>query len=301
MPEQIVVGVDGSAAAEKALIWAAETAARTGARLVIAHGDSGVHVTAPAGVTVDFHHQLMREAVATAIEVCDCCDISTILRSETPDRLLLELGETADLLVVGSRGAGAVAGTLFGSIAYRVAAHARCPVVVLPEGWRVSPADEPRPVSVGVSPSVSGRQALEFAFGEAERRHVPLVAVRAWAESDWTARVADFVTPSHDSVRHREQAQLTALVDEAWRRHPSVEVDLELSSETLYSALHGAAERSDLLVIGCRNDDHLLSRLGAVAMRLLHTSPCPVVVVGQPAALDADHERAPLAAQSQSA
>jgi nucleotide-binding universal stress UspA family protein len=298
MPEQIVVGVDGSEAAEKALIWAAETASRDGAHLVIAHGDSAKPVEASPGTGVDYHHQLLREAIATAVEVSGSCNISTVLRAEHPSRLLLELSQTADLLVVGSRGAGAVAGTLLGSVAHKAAAHGRCPVVVVPQAWRSPSVEEQRPVAVGVSASESGRQAVEFGFAEAERRGVALIAVRCWAQFDWTLPVADYMAAGHEELRHREQDQLNALVDEVWRRHPSVEVDLELSSETVYNALHGAAERCDLLVIGCRNDDHLFSRIGTVGMRLLHSSPCPVAIVGQPVALAADRERAELAGQS---
>jgi hypothetical protein len=96
------------------------------------------------------------------------------------------------------------------------------------------------------------------------------------------------MTAGHDEVRHLEQEQLTRLVDDAWRRHPSIEVNTELSSETRYDALLGAAQRSDLVVMGWRNDDHLLSRLGPVGSRLLRTSPCPTVIVGQPYAVDSD-------------
>jgi nucleotide-binding universal stress UspA family protein len=298
MPEQIVVGVDGSAAAEKALIWAAETAARDGAHLVIAHGDSAKPVEAPPGTGVDYHHQLLREAIATAVEVSGACNISTLLRAEHPSQLLLELSQTADLVVVGSRGAGAVAGTLLGSVAHKVAAHGRCPVVVVPETWRSPSVEEQRPVAVGVSASDSGRHALEFAFAEAERRGVALVAIRCWAQFDWTLPVADYMAAGHEQLRHREQDQLNALVDDVWRRHPSVEVDIELSSETVFNALHDAAKRSDLMVLGCRNDDHLFSRLGTVGMRLLHSSPCPVVIVGQPTVLAGDGDRAELAGQS---
>lgn len=299
MSEQIVVGVDGSEAAEKALIWAAEIASRDGAHLVIAHGDPNrSHIEPATGSGPDYDHQLLREAIATAVEVSGTCNISTVLRDEHPSQLLLELSEDAALVVVGSRGVGAVVSTLLGSVAHRVAAHGRCPVVVVPESWRDPSADERRPVAVGVSASESGRQALEFAFVEAERRHVPLIAVRAWAEFDWTKPVADYMSAGHDGVRHREQAQLDEVVEEAWRRHPSVGVDIELASETLFNTLHGAAERSDLLVLGCRNDDHLFSRLGTVGMRLLHTSPCPVVIVGQPTVLPGDGERTALAAQS---
>lgn len=299
MSEQIVVGVDGSEAAEKALIWAAETASRVGAHLVIAHADparSQPDGTSESGP--DYGHQLLRESIATAVEVSGACSISTVLRAEQPSRLLLELSEDAAIVAVGTRGAGAVVETLLGSVARRVAAHARCPVVVVPQSWRPPSVETQRPVAVGISFSESGRQALEFAFAEAHRRRVPLVAVRAWADFDWATPMADYLTAGHDGVRHRDQERMTRLIDEAWRRYPSVEVDTELSSESPYNALHGAAERSDLLVLGCRNDDHLFSRLGAVGTRLLHTSPCPVAIVGQPTALAADGERPPLAARS---
>ena len=84
MSEQIAVGVDGSAAAENALIWAAETASRRGAHLVIAYGDTAVHRDEDPATSLDYDHQLLREAVATAIEVSGTRDISTVLRSDPP-------------------------------------------------------------------------------------------------------------------------------------------------------------------------------------------------------------------------
>ena len=43
---------------------------------------------------------------------------------------LLDAGETADLIVVGSRGRGGFRTMLLGSVAHRVAGHAACPIVV---------------------------------------------------------------------------------------------------------------------------------------------------------------------------
>jgi nucleotide-binding universal stress UspA family protein len=50
-----------------------------------------------------------------------------------PARALLELAATADLLVVGSRGLGAVRRVLLGSVSEKVLQHAPCPVLIVRE------------------------------------------------------------------------------------------------------------------------------------------------------------------------
>ena len=286
MTRQIVVGVDGSPPAERALVWAADAASRDDGQLLIAHGGD---VLPKAELALDGgrddSRDLLRDAVATAIDVGGTCNVSTVLRQRSPAELLLELSDDARMVVVGTHGAGRIVGALLGSVAYRVAAHARCPVVVVPDGWRAPATGEARAVAVGVSGSVSGEDALEFAFDEAERMGVPLVAVRSWTGLDSTRRDLDLVSNGNDRLRHEQQELLTGIVEGAWARHPTVEVVTELSSEPVYDALLAAATRADLLVLGCRHaDDHMFSRLGPIASRLLHTSPCPVAVVGHPVA-----------------
>jgi len=221
---------------------------------------------------------VLREAVATAIDASDVTDISTLLRDDQPAGVLLELSENARMVVVGTHGVGRIAGVLLGSVAHRIAAHARCPVVVVPEEWRAPARGDARPVAVGVSGTPSGRDALEFAFTEAERAEVPLVAVRSCAEINRAGDEASATWRGH-------QALLTELVEAAWANHPGVEVVSELSSASVYETLHDVAGRASLLVLGCRHaEDSHLARLGPVSSRLLHSSPCPVAIVGRPVA-----------------
>ena len=53
-----------------------------------------------------------------------------------PTEVLLEVAREADLLVVGSRGRGELAGLLLGSVSQRCAERASCPVVVVPRALR---------------------------------------------------------------------------------------------------------------------------------------------------------------------
>jgi nucleotide-binding universal stress UspA family protein len=275
---QIIVGVDGSQPAERALVWAAETASRDGAQLLIVHcGDVLPEDARAPGDVRDYSREVLAEAVATAIEADGGGNISTLLRDEQPAQVLLELSDQARMLVVGSHGEGQIAGVLLGSVAYRVAAHARCPVVVVPENWRAPAANQARAVAVGVSGSACGQDALEFAFTEAERRDVPVLAVRSWTDTRQVER--------ESAVQDEQQELLTRMVKTLRGRHPAVEVNTELSSEAVYDTLLAATARADLLVVGCSHDgEHRFARLGSMSARLLHASPCPVAVVGHPVA-----------------
>ncbi len=135
-PERIMVGHDGSAHAGQALTFAAGWAARSGAHLIIAYAtgptvavdttDTDDAVT-PHGMreTVDgwcapLHHDGIAHTVA-------------IVEGDARTALLDAAHEyTADLLVVGTRGHGAIAKLLLGSVAASLIRHSDLPITVVP-------------------------------------------------------------------------------------------------------------------------------------------------------------------------
>jgi nucleotide-binding universal stress UspA family protein len=143
---EIVVGVDGSEGARRALEFAASEARRKQAHLRIV---SAWHVPTMAyagGVAPPIDpegfregaEKVAQEAAAKAAEAAGDVEVETIVEEGQPADVLLEAARDAELLVVGSRGLGGFRGLLLGSVSQQCAHHASCPVVIVPTGERKS-------------------------------------------------------------------------------------------------------------------------------------------------------------------
>lgn len=150
---KIVVGVDGSPAAEAALdraihegeIWGAEVTAVAGVPL-----GTGAGLLAWLPAAVD-HEAVLRDVAEGLDVVVDRAvadhpgvEVRRHVLDGTGASLLTEFSTAVDLVVVGSRGRGGFAGLLLGSTSQAVLHHAACPVMVVTtrakdEGY--SPAD----------------------------------------------------------------------------------------------------------------------------------------------------------------
>ncbi|PYI64543.1 universal stress protein UspA [Arthrobacter livingstonensis] len=146
---RIVVGVDGSDGSLAALAWAVGEAKLRGIRLhaVLAwqppefypapngwtprrgpSGESAQQLADAALAEVTGHG----EAAAAGQGVTISCEAV----EGHPAQMLVLSAEDAAMVVVGSRGHGGFLGALLGSVSQHVAAHARCPVVVIPDPGR---------------------------------------------------------------------------------------------------------------------------------------------------------------------
>ncbi len=266
---RIVVGTDGSSGARAAVTWAADEAALRRCRLVLAHAPHIdprllARLDRPLLRAVDeFAEVLLAEEAELVVERQPRVHVQTLLCQGAAAEALVNLSLDSLLVVVGSSGIGEATRSMLGSVSHRVAAHASCPVVVVPaDGSSVLAGTR---VVVGTSIGRSGEVALRAAADEAARRTAPL----------------HLVTVASGSLQ--EAAEMVELaVKSVHARHPDLPVTSELDSGAdASSALLSAAREADLLVLGCHQSaDPWSSRLGPVVTSVLHRSPCPVMLVG---------------------
>jgi nucleotide-binding universal stress UspA family protein len=149
----LLVGHDGSRAAGEAVHWAAKMARRLGCPLHVVRTWSLSSAPRPESARsgyvppmTDFEAAVLERLRhdVDALGLPDGIDLHCHVLHGSSGRRLTEASHGADMLVVGSRGAGGFRGLRFGSTADQVVRHAVCPVVVVP----VDGADEPADLDV---------------------------------------------------------------------------------------------------------------------------------------------------------
>ncbi|MBN9110785.1 MAG: universal stress protein [Pseudonocardia sp.] len=133
----VVVGIDGSSADDAVAAFAFDAAGARNARLVVAHAWSDATID-EAGWTLLQWDEIEAEQLgildaqlAGWSEKYPDVEVTRIVEHENAARMLIGRSATAQLVVVGSRGRGAVRGALLGSVGQAVLRHADCPVAVV--------------------------------------------------------------------------------------------------------------------------------------------------------------------------
>lgn len=138
-PLELMVGVDGSDGAARAVRWAVAEAEARPARITAVmawtyldqrHGP-GQPDFDPA-YTEETARQALDSYLGEAVGEDAARSIGRRTPCDLPARALLDAAADADLLVLGTRGVGGFKGLLLGSVAHQLVSHSPCPVVVVP-------------------------------------------------------------------------------------------------------------------------------------------------------------------------
>ncbi|MBK3624382.1 universal stress protein [Streptomyces asoensis] len=298
----IIVGLDGSPESLAAADWAAREATQRDAPLRLLHAGSPLgslytpYLGVPApGLLEAEHDRAARLLSGTRSRLTERhpglrVDVRQAETEAVP--ALLADAADAELLVLGSRGLGTVAGFLTGSVGLAVVARSERPVVLVRAGESAAQEHLPdasgqesastayRDVVLGLDLEEPADEAVEFAFATARRRASGLRVVHGWnpaAAYGYGAAV--------DSGLTAELAQETrrALGDvlRPWQdKFPGVEVHAQAVVGSAGRHLVHASREASLVVVGRkRRHTPVGGRIGSVAHAVLHHAVAPVAVV----------------------
>lgn len=285
MAQTIVAGVDRSDAAEPVVDAAGWLASALDARLLVVH--------AVAEPVEEAEHLL--ESLRARLPGAD--DTSMRLVEGSPADRLIEVAdeEDAELLVVGSRGRGALSSAVLGGVSRKVARDARCPVVVVPPAASIGGPEagggSDGTVVCGVDGSGHAVSAAQVAGRLAEYLGGRLLVVHARQDLKAVVsyRGARSTTPPVTGQPDAVRRQADRVVEEAVE---AVDADVEamglLEPGAPAEVLAAVADREDarLIVVAARGMGAVRAAfLGSVTTALATSAMRPVVVLSEPAEL----------------
>lgn len=247
--EHVLVGFDGSPAAERALIAALALRAPAGAFRSVTVAET--HYAARTGMDaaawaaeLRAEAQTARERAAALLDGQERAEAVVATGHASEALLAAAAAFDADLVAVGSRGTGRLAGVLLGSVATSIVHDARCSVLVAQGSREIS--SRPGLVVVGIDGSASSAEA---------------------------AAVAEALA----SATGAEVRPVTAV---GGRKPVAEEMDLpgDIDTRPPVEALVDASRSADLVIVGSRGVTGLAA-LGSVAERVAHQADCPVLIV----------------------
>lgn len=291
-PTRILLATDGSMEAELAADAALGLAGKSGSELHVVHVlVLPMYTSDPANFDAGFRRQLEKRSrtrlsdLVSRIESSGGTVDDTHLGVGRADAVILQKAEEvgAGLIVIGSRGIGAMRRTLMGSVSDSVVRHAHCPVLVV----RGEPLAFPTKVLLATDGSeeanLAASTAVEISNSTASELHVVYAepVPYAYEFAAWESLPPDLPASINEAAQEDASTKLDEQVQKvreaggeiagahARAGHPDAEI-VGLAGKL------GAG----LVVMGSRGLGPLKRALmGSVSDSVVHHSPCPVLVV----------------------
>ncbi len=282
----IIVGVDGSAASDAAVSWAAHDAVIRGLPLTLIHVEDPAASTwsqAPlleelAGWQEAEGRSILTNASKIAHDTADDnaqIPISGELLFSATVSTLLDLSKDAELIVVGTNGRGALTRGLLGSVSSGLVRHAHCPVAVIRDEEPRIPHFAQAPVLLGIDGSSASKLATAIAFDEASRRRVDLIALHAWSYRE----IIELPGVDWSAVEAEEERLLAVALAGLQERYPDVTVHKLLVCDRPARALVETSQSAQLVVLGSHGRNAFTRMLlGSVSNAVVQSVSMPVIV-----------------------
>jgi nucleotide-binding universal stress UspA family protein len=271
--KRILVGVDGSAASLDALRWAVRLAGATEGEV------TAVNAFAPgtSELSPDYAKVLRGEAERRLAEWCAATtsagSVDPLLVDGDPNALLDAAAKNADLLVVGTRGAGGFAHLHLGSVAHHLAHHTQVPLAIVPTS---AAGHQVKRIVIGVDGSAGSAAAVAFCATLAPLLAAPVVAV--YADEPFVEWISESVSSSWYRSAEAEVRRWVAPIED---NGVAVAVDVDRDIHPIAALCRAIeAEPDTLAVVGTRGLGGISGmRLGRVPIQLVHHTGAAVVMV----------------------
>lgn len=272
---RVMVGLDGSGASLDALRWAIRLAEAAGGHV------TAVHAFTPnaSELSPDYYEVLLAEAERRLALWCAAAappgPVDSVVVEGDPDALVAAAAEHADLLVVGTRGAGGFPRLHLGSVAHHLAHHTTVPLAIVPTS---AVRDAVQRIVVGVDGSTGSAAAVAFCATLAPPLAATVVAVHAEEPfAEWVSGSAS------RNWRRAAEADLRRWVAPIEDNGIPVAVDIDRDIHPIAALCRAIdAEPDTLAVVGTRGLGGITGmRLGRVPIQLVHHTGVAVVMVPQ--------------------
>ncbi|MFF4505033.1 universal stress protein [Streptomyces sp. NPDC001401] len=298
----ITVGLDGSPQSLAAADWAAREAQQREASLRLVHAwepqprtygpFAGTFAPAAVDAQREWAEYMLREAESRLAKSHPGLRITTLWTAGPPAAALLTAAEDADLLVLGSRGLGGVAGFLVGSVALAAVARSERPVVLvragadtsdehLPDAMGAASSDTPyRDVVLGLDLETPAEAVIGFAFEAAQRRAAGLRVLHGWSPPTSHGYAAAFDSGLDADPAEQVRRRLAEVLQPWKDKFPGVRVREQAVVGSAGRHLVHASRDAALVVVGRRNRRALVGgHIGSVTHAALQHASAPVAVV----------------------
>ncbi len=270
----IIVGVDGTTTALRAVAWAAEEARLRQRPLRLVHAAPYLGTPDDTGPARGRADAVLARARTVAHQIAPEVSTDVVVMPDPPVSVLVDATADAELLVIGMI-SGSGAEIVLGSVTLDVTTGAHCPVAVI-RGDRSARRARTAPVLLGIESVDADAAAVTVAFDDAERHGTGMIVVHVPGHSE---HFADDVAAVLESLA-------------PWRsEHPDVDVTVRIGQGNPGIAMLHESTAARHIVLGTRGR-HAAVRavLGSVSRFVLRHSLTPVTVV--PRSVSADRVRA---------
>ncbi|WP_314612856.1 universal stress protein [Streptomyces stackebrandtii] len=286
MYRTVTVGLDGSQESLVATQWAAEEALRRAVPLRLLRAwsideDPWARPVDPATAR-GWGERTLAIAERRLRRRHPGLDVEAEWVAGDPVEVLCAAAEEAELLVLGSRGLGGLAGFLAGSVSLAVLASTRRPVVLVRPHDPLEPEqDRTGEVVIGLDVSAPSDEVLAFGFAAADRYGCDLRAVHSWSVPalygpDMGGVLPLLMTEVAEDARRALDEALAPWTE----KFPGVVVVRDCRQGRPAQDLMELSHDARLVVVGRRiRRARIGTHIGAVTHAVLHHCLAPVAVV----------------------